>query len=144
MTEARVELARGAILARPWPQRLATLSVFLANGLGVGSWAAAIPRIKADLGLSDAGLSFALRAFAAGGIVAMPLTGLLAHRFRSGLASIFGGFAFAAAIAAIGFTSLLEILSATGFRAGVTSGVMDLAMNANASDVERRSGRPLM
>jgi MFS family permease len=144
MTEARLELAADRSVGPPWPQRLGTLSVFLANGLGIGSWAASIPRIKADLALSDAGLSFALLAFAAGGIVAMPLTGLLAHRFRSGLASIVGGFAFAAAIAAIGFGSSLEILSATAFLAGMTSGVMDVAMNANASDVERRWGRPLM
>jgi MFS family permease len=52
--------------------------------------------------------------------------------------------AFAAAIAAIAFASSLEILSATAFLAGMTSGVMDVAMNANASDVERRWGRPLM
>jgi hypothetical protein len=144
MIDARLALAPGRIAAPPRPQRFATLSVFLANGLGIGSWAAAIPRLKADLALSDAGLSFALLAFAAGGIVAMPLTGLLAHRLRSGLASICGGFAFAVAIAAIGFAPSLEILSATVFLAGMTSGVMDVAMNANASDVERRWGRPLM
>jgi Major Facilitator Superfamily len=144
MIDARLELAPDKTSMPPWPQRLGTLSVFLANGLGIGSWAAAIPRIKADLALSDAGLSFALLAFAAGGIVAMPLTGLLAHRFRSGLASILGGFAFAAAIVAIGFASSLVILSAMAFLAGMTSGVMDVAMNANASDVERRWGRPLM
>jgi hypothetical protein len=144
MIDARLELAPGRIAAPPGPQRFATLSVFLANGLGIGSWAAAIPRLKADLALSDAGLSFALLAFAAGGIVAMPLTGLLADRLRSGLASLCGGFAFAVAIAAIGFAPSLEILSATVFLAGMTSGVMDVAMNANASDVERRWGRPLM
>ena len=144
MIDARLELAPDKTSTPPWPQRLGTLSVFLANGLGIGAWAAAIPRIKSDLALSDAGLSFALLAFAAGGIVAMPLTGLLAHRFRSGLASILGGFAFAAAIAAIGFASSLVILSAMAFLAGMTSGVMDVAMNANASDVERRWGRPLM
>jgi Major Facilitator Superfamily len=144
LIDARLELAPDKAEAPPWPQRLGTLSVFLANGLGIGSWAAAIPRIKADLALSDAGLSFALLAFAAGGIVAMPLTGLLAHRLRSGLASIVGGFAFAAATAAIGSARSLEALSATAFLAGMTSGVMDVAMNANASDVERRWGKPLM
>ena len=144
MIDARLELAAEGTVAPSRPQRFATLAAFLANGLGIGSWAAAIPRVKADLALSDAGLSFALLAFAAGGIVAMPLTGLLAHRLRSGLASIAGGFAFAAAIAAIGFASSIETLSATAFLAGMTSGVMDVAMNANASDLERRSGRPLM
>src|SRR5947209_7544831 len=109
MIDARLELAPDKAGAS-WPQRPGTLGVFLANGLGIGAWAAAIPRVKADLGLSDAGLSFALLAFAAGGIVAMPITGLLAHRFRSGLASIVGGFAFAAAIAAMGLASSLETL----------------------------------
>jgi hypothetical protein len=144
MNDAHLKPAADHGIGLLWPQRLGTLSVFLANGLGIGAWAAAIPRIKADLALSDAGLSFALLAFAAGGIVAMPLTGLVAHRLRSGPASIVAGFAFAAAIAAIGFTGSLEILSATACLAGMTSGVMDVAMNANASDVERRSGRPLM
>jgi hypothetical protein len=128
----------------PWPQRLGTLSVFLANGLGIGSWAAAIPRVKTDLALSDAGLSVALLAFAAGAIIAMPLMGLFAHRLRSGPASLIAGFAFAAALAALGFAWSLETLSAATFLAGMTNGAMDVAMNANASDVERRWGRPIM
>jgi hypothetical protein len=144
MNDARLKPAAGRSIRPLWPQRFGALSVFLANGLGIGAWAAAIPRVKADLALSDAGLSFALLAFAAGGVVAMPLTGLVAHRLRSGPASIVAGFAFAAAIAAIGFARSLEILSAAACLAGITSGVMDVAMNANASDVERRWGRPLM
>ena len=144
MIDARLELAPDRNFARPWPQRFATLSVFLANGLGIGAWAAAIPRIKADLALSDAGLSVALLAFAAGGMTAMPLMGLFAHRLRSGPASIVAGFAFAAAIAWIGFARSLEILSVAAFLAGMTSGAVDVAMNANATEVERRWGRPIM
>ena len=121
MNDARLEPVVDHGIGLLWPQRLGTLGVFLANGLGIGAWAAAIPRVKADLALSDAGLSFALLAFAAGGIVAMPLTGLLAHRLRSGPASIVAGFAFAGAIAAIGFTRSLEILSATACLAGMTA-----------------------
>lgn len=73
--------------------------VFLASGLGIGSCAAAIPRVKAELALSDAGLSVALLAFAAGAIVAMPLMGLFGHRLRSGPAALIAGFAFAGALA---------------------------------------------
>jgi hypothetical protein len=144
MTDVRLGLAPHKTAAQPWPQRLATLGVFLANGLGIGSWAAAIPRIKGDLGLSDAGLSIALLAFAAGAITAMPLVGVFAHRLRSGLASVIAGFAFAAALAAIGFAPTLEILSVATFLAGMTNGAMDVTMNANASDVERRWDRPIM
>ena len=87
MIDARLALAPDRIVAQPWAQRLATFGVFLANGAGIGCWAAAIPRVKADLALSDATLSVALLAFAAGAIIAMPLMGLFAHRLRSGPAS---------------------------------------------------------
>jgi MFS family permease len=142
--DARFELAPDRTVAAPWPQRLATLGVFLANGLGIGSWAAAIPRVKAGLALSDAGLSVALLAFAAGAVTAMPLMGLFAHRFRSGPASLVAGFAFATALAVLGFARSLETLAAAAFLAGMTNGSMDVAMNATASDVERRWGRPIM
>jgi hypothetical protein len=144
MTDAHLDLAPDRTAAPPWPQRFATLGVFLANGLGIGSWAAAIPRLKADLALSDAGLSVALMAFAAGAIVAMLLMGLFGHRLRSGPASVIAGFAFAGALAVLGFARSLETLSAATFLAGMTNGAMDVAMNANASDVERRWGRPIM
>jgi predicted MFS family arabinose efflux permease len=144
LIDARLELAPDRTVATPWPQRLATLGVFLANGLGIGCWAAAIPRVKADLALSDAGLSVALLAFAAGAITAMPLMGLFAHRLRSGPASVIAGFAFAAALAGLGLARSLETISVATFLAGMMSGAMDVAMNANASDVERRWRRPIM
>src|ERR1700735_4800743 len=141
MIDARLELADNESIGPPWPQRLGTLSVFLANGRGIGSWAAAIPRVKTELALSDATLSVALLAFAAGAIIAMPLMGLFAHRLQSGPASVIAGFGFAAALVAIGFAGSLQALCAATFVAGATHGAMDIAMNANASDIERRWGR---
>ena len=144
MIDARLELAADRTVATPWPQRLATLGIFVANGMGIGCWAAAIPRVKADLALSDGTLSVALLAFAAGAIIAMPLMGLFSNRLRSGPASVIAGLGFAAALAALGFAGSLETLSAATFLAGATHGAADVAMNANASDLERRWGRPIM
>ena len=144
MIDAPLVLAPDRAVAPPWPQRFATLGVFLANGLGIGCWAAAIPRVKADLALSDATLSVALLAFAAGAIISMPLMGLFAHRLRSGPASVITGFGFAAALAALGFAQSLETLCVATFLAGATHGAMDIAMNATASDIERSWGRPIM
>ena len=144
MIDARLELAADRTVATPWPQRLATLGIFVANGMGIGCWAAAIPRVKADLALSDGTLSVALLAFAGGAIIAMPLMGLFSHRLRSGPASVIAGLGFAAALAALGFAGSLETLSAATFLAGATHGAADVAMNANASDLERRWGRPIM
>ena len=144
MTDARLELAPDRIVGAALAAAPGDARRLSGEWPWNWRWAAAIPRVKADLALSDAGLSVALLAFAAGAIVAMPLMGLFAHRLRSGPASVIAGFAFAAALAAIGFASSLETLSATTFLAGMTMGRMDVAMNANASDVERRWGRPIM
>jgi MFS family permease len=144
LIDASLELAPDRTVAQPWAPRLATFGVFVANGAGIGSWAAAIPRVKSDLALSDATLSIALLAFAAGAIIAMPVMGLFAHRLRNGPASVIAGFGFAAALAALGFARSLETLAAATFIAGATHGAMDIAMNANASDIERRWGRPIM
>jgi hypothetical protein len=76
--------------------------------------------------------------------VAMLLMGLFGHRLRSGPASVIAGFAFAGALALLGLAQSLATLSAAAFLAGMTNGAMDVAMNANASDVERRWGRPIM
>jgi Major Facilitator Superfamily len=142
--DARLELATDRSPARAWTPRLATLVVFLANGLGIGAWAAAIPRVKADLALSDAGLSVALLAFAGGAVVTMPLIGFFGHRLRSGPASVIAGFAFVGAIILLGFARSLEALSVLTFLAGMTSGAMDVTMNAHASDIERGWGKPIM
>src|SRR6202789_1745454 len=140
MTDARLELAPDRIVAAPWARRLATLGAVVANGAGIGCWAAAIPRVKADLALSDATLSLAVLAFAAGAIIAMPLMGLFAHRLRSGPATVTAGFGFAASLAALGFAGSLETLCAATFVAGATHVQGDIVRRANASDRDRRWG----
>ena len=142
MTEA--VLPRNRALARPWSERLATLGVFFANGLGIGAWAAAIPRLKADLNLGDGALSLALLCFAAGAVVAMPLMGALAARIPTGRATCAAGLAFIASLASPALAGSLTLLCAATLIVGAANGAMDVAMNAHASDVERRWGRPIM
>ena len=142
MTEA--VLPRKRALTRLWSEQLATLGVFVANGLGIGAWAAAIPRLKADLNLSDGALSLALLCFAAGAVVAMPLMGALAARIPTGRATCAAGLAFIASLALPALAGSLTLLCAATLIVGAANGAMDVAMNAHASDVERRRGRPIM
>jgi hypothetical protein len=65
-----------------WPDRVGTLAVFFANGLGLA--AAAIPALKARLALSDGQLSVALLGFACGAFISMPLAGCIGARVRTG------------------------------------------------------------
>ena len=127
---------------RPSRARLATSLVFLANGIGMGAWAASIPGIKAGLDLSGTALGFALLMLAAGAMVAMPLAGWMGAR-RGGLVVPAGGL-FAASLllpaAAPGYGSLLPAL----FVLGATNGTLDVLMNAHAARVEVAWGRAIM
>jgi MFS family permease len=123
---------------RDWPDRLATLAVFFANGLGLGAWAAAIPALKARLALSDGQLSVALFSFACGAFISMPLAGWIGSRVRTGHATLAVGIAFAASLVIPAFTSVLPMLCGAAAMAGACTGAVDVLMNVHASSIERR------
>lgn len=125
-------------------QRLATLAVFLANGLGIGAWAVEIPRIKEKLVLSDAQLGLALLAFALGAIVAMPLAGRLAPRFGAGRAAAVAAALFALLLVLPALAPSLPLLFIALLLLGASNGATDVLMNAHASAIETRWGRPIM
>ena len=127
-----------------WPDRLATLAVFFANGLGLGAWAAAIPALKARLTLSDGQLSVALFSFACGAFISMPLAGWIGSRVRTGHATLAAGLAFAASLLIPAFTRLLPTLCGTAAMVGACTGAVDVLMNVHASTIERRRLAPIM
>jgi hypothetical protein len=57
--------------------RLATATLFFANGCGLGSWLPHIPDVKLWHGLSDGVLGLALLAIAGGAVAALPVAGAL-------------------------------------------------------------------
>lgn len=121
---------------------MAVSFVFLANGFGIGTWAASIPGIQAALGLTGTALGFGLLMLAAGAMAAMPTAGWLGAR-RGGLVAPVGGL-FAAALLlpliAPGYAALLPAL----FVLGAFNGALDVLMNAHAARVETAHGRPIM
>jgi MFS family permease len=78
-------VARGGASGGPtlrWA-RVAVGTVFFVSGAGFAGWAARIPAVRADLGLSDVALGVALLGPAMGALVAMPLSGALVARHGS-------------------------------------------------------------
>ena len=67
--------------------RLATATLFFANGCGLGSWLPHIPDVKIWHGLSDGVLGLALLAIAGGAVAALPVAGALTARYGSRPAS---------------------------------------------------------
>lgn len=125
-------------------ERWATTSVFFANGLGIGAWAAAIPRFGVELALSPAQLSIVLLSFAAGAVTAMPLSGRVGSRVRTGPATWIAGLWFTAALLLPVFASSLAVLCAAAIVLGAGNGAVDVLMNAHASGIERSTGKPIM
>ncbi|WP_437950819.1 MFS transporter [Sorangium sp. So ce296] len=140
-----VEGARGrTAAARLRAQRAACLLIFLANGFCMGTWVTRIPDFKRALALSEATLGNVLLAPALGAFVGMPLAGWLVAHLGSRVVAVSAGAAFAISLFGPGFarTPVELFLVLTFF--GVSNGVMDVSMNANAAEVEEAWGRPIM
>ncbi len=129
--------------------RVGVTAIFFALGFAIGAWAVAIPLVKALFELSDATLSLVLFAAGAGAIAAMPVAGLLPPRMGgTGPTLRVTGPILAALLAALPLTHVLSTgiapLTICAFLFGVFNILVDVPMNAHASVVERRWGRPIM
>jgi MFS family permease len=129
----------------PLRARLGTSATFFANGFGIGSWAAAIAPLKTTLSLSDAELSVALLSMAASAILIMPFAGLLAPRLGgTGQVLRYSSALFGVSLCLSGFALNLPMLVGFVFLLGAANGLMDVAMNAHATVVERGWGAAIM
>jgi hypothetical protein len=130
--------------AASWGERSANSAVFLCSGLGIGAWAASIPLLQQRLALSNGALSLVVLGFAAGAVLSMPATGMLAPRIGVARATRFAAFGFALAMLGPGLALDLPFLIVAAFALGLTNGALDVSMNGLASTIETRWGAPIM
>src|SRR5271168_2737246 len=105
--------------AFPWRARLGTSAIFFANGFGIGSWAADLPKVKAMLALSDAQLSLALFAMAAAAILSMPFAGVICGRLGGASAALrYTSVCFGLVLCLPGLPASLAILTGVTFALG--------------------------
>lgn len=124
--------------------RLSTALIFAFNGFLWAAWVPHIPEVKHRLGLSDAALGLALLGPAIGSVISMPLIGRATTRFGSGRVSAamaFGSYLF---IAGPGLAGNLPELFTALLLWGVMAGGLDVAMNAQAVQIEKSYRRPIM
>lgn len=114
-------------------------TIFAMAGVGISVWALTVPFTKIRFNLDDGTLGFMLLAGGLGGVLVMPVAGLLIARFgsRATLAVAGVGVALtmpllAIAPSALAFTALLLVY-------GALFGVLDIAMNAQGAVVETRA-----
>jgi MFS family permease len=124
--------------------RAGVSGAFFVAGAGLATWAAFIPVVQRRLALGEAELGQALFAMAAGALCAVVSAGAVIERFGSRKTTGAAGALFClllpGPVFAPSFWSLAGILPAFGF----CFGLLDVAMNAQAADVQKLAGKPLM
>jgi MFS family permease len=124
--------------------RYATSAVFLLFGVALGAWTARIPAIKHHLGLTDGELSLVLLSFAAGAIAGMQLSGRVVDRYGSGRIMPVLAIAEGAVLVAPAFAPTLLALALALFAFGAVHGMLNIAMNANAVEIQRDWQKPII
>ena len=124
--------------------RAATTLIFFLTGFVYAAWATRIPAIKADLGLSDGALGLAILGLEAGSIAGLPAGGALAARAGSRAALRLGYVAYPVALLGVALAPTLPALAVALAAMAAASSVVDVAMNVQGIELERRYRRPLL
>ena len=138
--DAHADTSRSAVLRGRW----SVAAIFLVNGFLIGSWAPQIPGFLARLQITEFTLGLLILLFGLGALSAMPWCGALIGRLGSRrVIHLFG------AVAVFGLLLIVlapdvPLAALALFLFGATVGGMDVAMNANAVEVERRLRRAVM
>lgn len=124
----------------------AVYAVFIANGVSMATWAARLPQVRDELGLTPQQLGILLLSASIGAISALTASGALVRRFGPAWIVARAGIALGSGLALAGVGPQLGIVwVAVGlFVMGFANGSWDVAMNVEAADVEHRSGVSLM
>lgn len=124
--------------------RLGTASVFFICGIGHGTWAPRLAELKEQVGASDGELGLALLMIGVGALVAMPLTGVLIGHFGSRRICFAMALAHALVFPLQVFAWNWVVLGLAMMLYGLAVSSLDVAMNVQATEIERRYDKPIM
>jgi MFS family permease len=125
-------------------ERLAVSLLFLANGLYIGAWSPKLPVIAGALSLSPQWMGYLLLFFGVGSVTIMPLAGAQIARFGSSKVAVAFSILFLPLMLILTFMPNFASAAVVVFLLGGFAGAMDVAMNANAVEVEKRMRRAIM
>jgi MFS family permease len=124
--------------------RIAVGGLFFICGVAFACWASRIPQVQAALALSPGTLGAAIAGLGAGSFVAMPVSGWLTVRFGSRPIASWAAIACSASLVLPALAWDAVSLAGALVVFGAAIGVLDVAMNAQAVELEHRVGRPIM
>lgn len=109
---------------------------FFLNGVAFGGWAAQVPRATQRLQMDESTFGLILLGMGVGAVGAMLFSGQLISRYGAGLLIRVSLAVFLAAYVALSTAPTLAVFAAAVLLFGAAGGLMDVAMNAYAADVE--------
>jgi MFS family permease len=137
-----------ATVDRPAPivtrERAAVALLFFLNGMVMGAWAPKIPFFSQALGLSETTLGMMLFVFGVGSLVMMPIAGMQIARHGSNRVVQITTLLYIPTIVLLTVVDSIWAGVIAIFLFGGLTGAMDVAMNANAVEVERQMRRSIM
>lgn len=117
---------------------------FFVAGALFATWGVHVPTVKAHYELGEQALAIAMLAGGAGALLALLQAGRIVGRYGPRAVTFITGLVCAAGIAAlIAFDSYLALLGVM-LAYGAASSLFDVSINAEATEIERLAGRPLM
>ncbi|MBN8577099.1 MAG: MFS transporter [Cytophagales bacterium] len=127
--------------------RIAVKLVFFINGFVHANLAARFPKVQELFQVNDGTFGFVLLATSLGALVAMPFTGWLIIRNGSRRITIASSFLYCVFVPLVPLTSALPGivgLLLVFFAMGITAGMLDVSMNAQAVMIEQQYRKPIM
>jgi MFS family permease len=113
-----------------------TATIFLINGVAFGGWAALIPRATTRLQVDEGTFGLMLLAMGIGAVLAMAFSGRLIAKFGAATLIRLSLAVFLASYIVLSVSSNQGVFVAALLLFGGAGGLMDVAMNAYAADVE--------
>jgi MFS family permease len=124
--------------------RAAVTALFAFDGAVFGSWAARIPDVTAQVGISHAGLGVALLCVSVGALASMQLAGALATRFGAGSVAAVAAVLVCAAVTLPGLATTLPELAGALLVFGAATGAVNVAANSVGVGIETAGTRSVM
>jgi len=122
----------------------ATRTIFLINGLGMSAWAPLVPFARDRLQLSGASLGALLLCLGIGSLAAMPVTGTLVARFGCRRVMCFSTLLVLMMMPLLATADSHLVMAAALMLFGAGLGMLDVAMNYQAVQVEQAADKPMM
>ena len=124
--------------------RWAVAAMFLANGFLFGSWAPQIPLLLPRHDITEVTLGLLIFGLGVGAVVAMSFSGAVIARTGSRRALRLFALLAVGTLLLVVLSPNLVLLALAMAVMGAFLGCMDVAMNANAVEAEKRLGRAIM